>query len=230
MPPSERKTYLMAGLLYLVPMFCGPFSMMYVPSVITVPGDPAATASHLLASQWLFRMGLLSDMAIVLSEVALTAVLFVLFRRVSLTLAVVAALARLAMTVVQAVNLLPELAAMKLVAGAGPLSPEADALVYMLLDLHAMGTHVWEPLFGLHCLVLGVLVWRSADVPRIFGAGLVLAAFGYTLNGLGNLAAPEHATSFAAIVGLTAVLGEVPFVLWLLVRGARRAPRVDATR
>jgi glycosyltransferase involved in cell wall biosynthesis len=41
-------------------------------------------------------MGLLSDVAIVLSEVALTAILFVLFRRVSLTLALVATLARLA--------------------------------------------------------------------------------------------------------------------------------------
>jgi hypothetical protein len=33
----------------------GMFSMMYVPSRIVVPGDAAATASKLVASEWLFR-------------------------------------------------------------------------------------------------------------------------------------------------------------------------------
>ena len=229
MRDSQQKMFGAAGLLYLIPMFCGPFSMMYVPSVLIVPGDAAATASHLLASEWLLRMGLLSDVAIVLSEVALTAVLFVLFRRVSLTLALVATLARLAMAVLQAVNLLPELAALELVRGAAHLSaiaqPEANALAYALLDLHVMGTHVWEPLFGLHCVVLGALVWRSGEAPRVLGVGLVLAAVGYTVNGLGNLVAPAHAPTFAALVGITAVLGEVPFVVWLLIRGQRSLSR-----
>jgi hypothetical protein len=42
MTTSAPRTYArIAGLLYLIPMFCGPFSMMYVPSAVVVPGDAA---------------------------------------------------------------------------------------------------------------------------------------------------------------------------------------------
>jgi hypothetical protein len=49
---------------------------------------------------------------------------------------------------------------------------------------------------------------------------MCIAAFGYSLNGLGNLVAPNSAATFTAIVGLTALIGEVPFVFWLLIKGA----------
>src|SRR4051794_39438282 len=114
---TPRATARMAGLLYLIPMFCGPFSMMYVPSAIIVPGDASATASRLLASESLFRLGMLSDAAIILSEVALTALLYVLLRPAGRALALTATFARLAMTVLQGVNLLPHLAALQLLSG-----------------------------------------------------------------------------------------------------------------
>jgi hypothetical protein len=214
-PPRLAPTRV-AGLLYLVPTFLGPFSMMYVPAAILAPGDPDTTARQLLASETLFRAGMVSDVAIVLSELALTAVLFALFRHVSEPLALTAAFARLAMTVVQAVNLLPELAALEALHASQP-----HALVQGLLELHGAGVHVWEPLFALHCLLLGLLVARSGEAPRVLGAGLVLAASGYALSGLGHLAAPSHAPLYETVVALTAIAGEVPFVIWLL---ARRAP------
>lgn len=218
----------LAGLLYLVPMLCGPFSMMYVPATIVVPGDATATAANLVASEGLLRLGMLSDAAIVVSEVALTAVLYFLLRPAGRTLALAATFARLAMTVLQAVNLLPHLAALQLVGGAGYLAAidagQRHALALLALHVHDVGVHVWEILFGLHCLLLGVLVFRSGCFPRAFGVLLGLAAFGYALNGLGNLATPDHAPSFAAIVGVAALVGEVPFVLWLLIKG------VDAAR
>ncbi|AKF05238.1 DUF4386 domain-containing protein [Sandaracinus amylolyticus] len=202
---SLRTRARIAGLLYLVPTFCGPFSMMFVPSAIVVPGDAEATTAQLIASEALLRAGLLGHVAIVLSEIALTAVLFTLFRRVSLDIAVTATFARLAMTVVQAVNLLPLLAA---------LQRPGDALA--LFELHASGVHVWEPLFGLHCLALGVLVMRAGWAPKVLGALLVIASFGYSLNGIGHLVAPSGAPVYAVIVGVAALIGEVPFVLWLV--------------
>jgi hypothetical protein len=129
-----------------------------------------------------------------------------------------ATFARLAMTVVQAVNLFPELAALGFVLDPPSAfsSAQAHALAYTLLELHAMGAHLWEPLFALHCVLLGVLVMRSGEVPRALGVGLVIAAFGYGLNGIGHIVAPGLASTFEAIVGVTAIVGEVPFVLWLL--------------
>ncbi|MBI2390562.1 MAG: DUF4386 domain-containing protein [Deltaproteobacteria bacterium] len=207
-----------AGLLYLIPTFCGPFSMMYVPSVIVVPGDAGATADRLLSSETLFRLGLVSDSAIVLSELALTAALYVLLKRVSRPIALTAAFARLAMAVVQAVNLLPALAALHLLraAPAGLEAVQVRALALSALEVKALGVHVWEVLFALHCALLGVLLYRSGTFPRALGVLMLLASAGYGLNGVGNLLLPAGAKLFAAIVAVAAIGGEVPFVLWLL--------------
>jgi hypothetical protein len=212
-----------AGLLYLVPMFLGPFSMMYVPHAIVVPGDAAATAAHLVASESLFRMGMLSDAIIVLSELALTAVLYALLQPAGRTLALTATLARLGMTVLQAANLIPQLAALELVTGGAEslVGLPREALALLALTVHDAGMRVWEILFGLHCVLVGVLVYRSGLFPRAFGPLMGLAALGYALEGVGHLVAPGMSALFASIVGVTALVGEVPFVLWLVFRGAR---------
>lgn len=208
----------LAGALYLVPMFLGPFSMMYVPSVVLVAGDAAATSAHLAASEGLFRLGLASDAAIFLVEVALTAVLYALMRPVGRTLALTSTFARLGMTVLQAVNLLPHLVALKLATSGGEATQ-----VSALLDAHGSMVHLWELFFALHCLTLGVLVFRCGFLPRALGPLVALAGLGYGANGLGHLVAPGAAAVLAGVVGLTAVVGEVPLVLWLVFKGVDEA-------
>jgi hypothetical protein len=88
-----------------------------------------------------------------------------------------------------------------------------------LLDLHDDAVHVWEVAFALNCVLLGVLVFRHGGIPRVFGVLLVLAGVGYGLNGLGSLLAPFLGRVFAPVVALTSIVGEVPFVGYLLVRG-----------
>lgn len=201
-----------AGLLYLLPMFLGPFSMLFVPSRVLVAGDAAATLDHLRAAESLFRLGLASDLVIVLSEVALTAVLFVLFEPVSRVLALTAAFARLVMTALQGANLLLHL-------GALDAATRGDATrTLSLLEVHGQGMHVWETVFALHCLVLAVLVFRWGSAPRAFGPLLALAGLGYLLNGLGALLVPSAAPLLAGVGGLAAVVGEVPFVFWLVLK------------
>jgi hypothetical protein len=48
---SKKNIARMAGLLYLVPMLVGPFSLLYVPTTLIVPGDAATTASNIMASE-----------------------------------------------------------------------------------------------------------------------------------------------------------------------------------
>jgi hypothetical protein len=83
--------------------------------------------------------------------------------------------------------------------------------------------HVWELFFALHCVTLGVLVFRSGFLPRALGPLVALAGLGYGANGLGHLLAPGAAAVLASVVGLTAVAGEVPLVLWLVFKGVDEA-------
>ncbi len=50
-----------AGLLALSLLVLGPFSQLYVPSTLIVPGDATATADNFRASGWVFPLGIVSD-------------------------------------------------------------------------------------------------------------------------------------------------------------------------
>jgi Domain of unknown function (DUF4386) len=56
---SPRRMARIAGLLYLIGSVAGVFGILYGPSLV-VPGDAAATAKHILASESLFRLSIVS--------------------------------------------------------------------------------------------------------------------------------------------------------------------------
>ena len=51
-----------AGLLYLMVFVLGIFAEFFVRQNLIVPGDAAATANNIMASESLFRMGFMSDL------------------------------------------------------------------------------------------------------------------------------------------------------------------------
>ena len=90
----------MIGVLLLVLVVIAPFSMLYVPSTLIAAGDAAATTSNVAASEGLLRMAVASDPLVFLIEVVLAVLIFVLLKPVDETLSLIAAFARLAMTIV----------------------------------------------------------------------------------------------------------------------------------
>ena len=63
--PAETSPLIVArvaGLLYLVMGMIGAFSILYVPSTLIVPGDAATTANNIMASEMLFRSGIVSGL------------------------------------------------------------------------------------------------------------------------------------------------------------------------
>ena len=93
-----------AGALYLLIAVFGAFSIGYVPSQITVPGNALATIEQLRGNSALFSAGVLADMLVIAAEIALTALFYFLLRPVSQARALVAAMARYAMVLVMAVR------------------------------------------------------------------------------------------------------------------------------
>jgi hypothetical protein len=51
-----------AGLLYVLMGIPAPFSLIYLPSKLIVPGNAAATSDNVLRSQTLFRFGILGEL------------------------------------------------------------------------------------------------------------------------------------------------------------------------
>jgi hypothetical protein len=73
--------------------------------------------------------------------------------------------------------------------------------------------------FGLHPGVLGYLVCRSGFLPRILSILMVVSTFGYLADSFAKFLVPESAGSPAVVVVATALIGELPLTLWLLIRG-----------
>jgi hypothetical protein len=188
-----------------------------------VPGEATSTADNILAPESLFRIAIISDAAIFLIEIVVTALLYVLLRPVSRTLSLAAAFARLAMAVIQGINLLPYFIALLLLSGAGYLTvfepDQLNALVLLSLNAHENAVYIWQAFFGLSLFVLGYLIFESGYFPRILGVLMVVGALGYLIDSFGNILFPSYGEIFGLVVAVTAIIGELPFFVWLLVKG-----------
>jgi hypothetical protein len=218
---SIQKTARTVGVLIIIITVFAFFSMMYVPSTLIVPGDAGTTANNIVASEGLFRVGIASDSVVFLIEIVLTVLLYVLLKPVSKTLALVAAFARLAMTVIMGINLLNYVFALLLLSGTGYLTVfepnQLYALVLLFLNAHEYVVLIWGLFFGLHLLALGYLVYKSGYIPKIVGGLLVLASLCYLTQSFGNILFPKYEEIFATI-GLISIV-EIVLPLWLLIKG-----------
>ena len=184
---------------------------------------PQQQPINIRASEPLFRTAIISDAAIFLLEIVVTALLYVLLRPVSRALSLIAAFARLSMAVIQGINQLPSLIVLLLLSGAGYLTvfepDQLDTLVLLFLNAREYGVYIWQAFFGLHLVVLGYLVFKSGYFPRVLGLLLILGSLGYLVDSFGNILLPNYEAIFGAVVAVTAIIGELPFFLWLLFKG-----------
>lgn len=215
---NPRSLARKAGVLYLLIAVFGAFAIAYVPSQIVVFGNPGATLHQLQAQANLFRAGIAADFIVISAEIALTAMLYFLLHPVSRVAAMVAAMARLGMIFVMAINMLLNATAFLMAQGA--LSGSAETIL-TLLEVHAQGVFLWGALFGIHLFVLGALVCRSGYFPKLLGGALFIGSFGYMLEGLSRLMGLDHAAlTWLTIALLTIVtLAELAFAFWLLIKG-----------
>jgi hypothetical protein len=215
----------MTGALYLIIAVAGGFSIAYVPSQLHVPGDAGATVARIIANRGLFNLGVGGDVVMMLAELMITAMLFMMFRRVNPTLSLIACFARLRMVAVMAAMLLFNAGALALADPGGALgsftAQQRADLAGLMLQIHDAGVWIWQLFFALHLALLGGLAARSGRCPAWLGHGMTLGAMGYALDSLHAFAMPDAATLGHVRIALLAIvtLAELGFAFWLLVRG-----------
>jgi hypothetical protein len=212
-----------AGAVYLSMALTAPFSLIYVPRTLIVPGNPAATADRVLASEALFRAGIVASLAGSIIFVLLAIALMRLLGGVGKALAALMVGLVLVSVAIGFVNELNSIAALTLFRGADFLAafdePQREALGMLFLRLHAQGNFVNEMLWGLWLLPFGVLVIRSRFLPRILGVLLIVNCFAYVVTSLTWLLVPGYGGAVFRAVQ-PALLGELWIALWLVLKGA----------
>jgi hypothetical protein len=196
---------------------------MFVQSKLVVSGDPAATARNIAGSEHLYRLGLAAEVATLVCDVAVAALLYNLLRPVNRGLAVAAAFFRLAYAAPMAVTSALLAAPLSWVgrgANAHTVSPElARGFIAYALNLHDLVFLVSLALFGVHCVLLGWLVFSSTFLPRIIGVLLAIAGACYLFNTFAHFLAPALAAQLYPWVLLPGLPAEGGLSLWLLLAG-----------
>ena len=224
---STKTTARIAGLLYLVNGLTGFFGIVYVPSRLIVAGNTAATAQNILASESLFRLGIVSELICAVEFVFLLWILYRLLGGVNKTHASLMMILGVAFVPVMCVNLLNEIAALTLLRGADFLlavsQPQRQAMAMLFLDLHRYG-YVIAWIFGPWLFFFGLLVFKSGFLPRALGVLLIASCFGYLVDSLTPLLLPSYANLVGRIASIPLTLGEPAIILWFLIRGAKDQP------
>lgn len=221
---SLKKTARLAGLLYLLASLPAPFALIYVPGKLFVPGDATATANRVRASETLLRMAIGGELLITIVFIFVALTLYRLFKDVSAKNALAMLLLFVLSVPISFLNVLNEVAALRLVGGAATLSAidthQRDALAYLFLDLHGDGFMVAQVFWGLWLFPFGILVIRSGFIPRFLGVLLMIAGCGYLAHSFASLVLPRY-EDLVSRVAMILQLGELPIVFWLLIWGAR---------
>jgi hypothetical protein len=215
---APRTHARVTGVLFLINLVVAGVASVHVLPRLIVPGDAVATAAKITASEWLLRLAVAGDLVALLCEVALSALLYLLLRPVDRTLALLMAFFRLVFTAVLIANVPNLLGPLRLLAGDTYLTAfsagQLPALALLDLEAYQDGWALALLFFGLHILILGVLLYRSRYVPRVLGAWLAFASLGYFVYTFGELVVPGLPTSL--VLAAPSGVGELALCLLLL--------------
>ena len=227
---SPRLTARVAGAAYLLMMVTGGLAA-FARRGLFVRGDAVATAANILAHERLFLLSFALEMLLVAWYVAVTALLYVLLKPVNRSISLLAALFSILACTIQAGAGTLYIAPLLVLRdapymGAFP-SEQRTALAYLCVGLYNQTYRVAIVFFGLYCLTIGYLAFRSGFLPRFVGVLMAIAG----LAGLTFLSPTAGAKSVLSFVPFA--LGEGVLTFWLLIAGvnvARWREKADAAR
>lgn len=219
-----RKKSRIAAFWYLLILVTGPIVLIYLPSKFIVPGDATATIAKITASQSLYQLwiviGFFSSIAFLFTGLAL----YALFKAVNKGLArIMVVLVALSVSIGFSFSLF-QMAVLRLGGGSEYLkafTPEQlQSLAMIFLDLDKQGGLIANIFWGLWLLPLGILIFKSGFFPKILGILEWIACCGYLASFLLGFLFPGILARISTIITVM-LLGELPFIFWLIIRGAR---------
>ena len=200
-----------AGFLYLLLIPLGVLGIIYIPSTLVVSGDMATTASNIMASEGLFRLGIVSALLVQLVNLAVVLFLYKLLKPVNSSIALLMVIFILLAVPIAMLNELNNAAVLLLLSNAEP----SHSLMALFLDLHEYGIQIAGMFWGLWLFPMGYLVFKSNYIPKIIGVLLMIGCFGYLADAFTFILFPDLGVTFSEFT----FIGEVLLPLWLLIKG-----------
>lgn len=219
---SVTRSARIAGAVYLLIMVLALVTVDMLDSTLIVAGDAATTASNLMASDSLFRAGIVGTLLLYASVVVLAGLLYTVLESVDAELALLAMLLRVAEGVLGATSALISLAVALLMDGVRETSA-ADAsravdVVGLLVDWRHAALDVVLVFVGLGGTLFCYLFYKSRYVPRWLAAWGVFTYLSMLGLALLSIVVPDHPLLLETLLYGAGGLFELVFGAWLLVK------------
>jgi hypothetical protein len=226
-PWSMRDASLTAGVAILLMSVVAVFGNVVVVDGLVTQGDAERTATDILASQGLFRLGIASLILVVALDVVVAWALYRVFAPVNASLSMLAAAMRLVYSAVFMVAIAQLVGVTRLLSDDGSRAVLGTDQVHAqaMLGITAFNDiwYVGQFIFGAHLLLIGYLAYRSGYIPRVLGALLVIAGTGYAIDSLGAVLTQGSWTDVSSFT----FLGEFLLAIWLVIRARRIAAQAE---
>lgn len=226
----NEKSARIAGLWYLLLAIFTAFGWQCVKSVY-VPGDAEVTVGNILASEGLYRIGLVSSLIGETCFLFLANALYKLFKYVDENLTNLLIIFIVACVPVTFLNVLIEFAPLLFSSNAEYLSGFGSSQLHMLammfMDMSEYGTYISGVFFGLWLFPLGRLIFKSGSgfISRAPGILLIAGCFCYLINSFTAFLFPSYEGIISKGISMIATPAEISGILWLfLIRVKDRNP------
>lgn len=220
---SRKKTARLAGLLYLIWIITGLFAMFYIPSQINTSGDAVSASQNVLSHEFLYRTGIVNDLISSTIWVFMVLILYRLFKQVDKRQAKL--MVALVIVQIPMVFIMEAFSITSLMLFKGEILKTFEtgqkqdlAILFLKINDYVVSTLVL--FWGLWLLPLGILVYNSRFLPRFIGIWLLITGFAYVLLSFIGLLLPQY-KEIVFKFAFPVLLGEVVFMLWLLIMGAK---------
>lgn len=227
---SLKKTARLAGLLYLIWVITGIYSLMYVPSQTIVQGDAVATASKIIANEFLFRTVIINDIISSILWVFIGLTLYRLFKHVNelqAKLLVTLVIVQIpAVFIMEAFNITSLMLFKDEILKTFEINQRQD-LAMLFLKINDYGRIALEMFWGLWLLPFGMLVYKSGFIPRLLGIFLIINGIAFIIHFFSHVLFPHYQAIVYQFATPFWVLGEISIMLWLLIKGVKNNKIAD---
>ena len=224
---SIKKTARTAGIPYFIYFVLHIFADVFGRSNIIMFGDAAATAQNILASDWQFRFGIVSDLIAAIFFLLAAWALYRLLKPVNKNLALLFLLLNLGGVAIQCFSDLFLFASQLHLNGADYLkvftADQLQSLAMLSLYSYKNGFMIAQIFYSTWLLPLGYLVFKSGFLPKVLGIVLMVHCITWLMTTFQFFLFP----GFNAITFVSYPLGfiaEFGLTLWLLIMGAKDQP------
>jgi hypothetical protein len=222
---SSRRYARIAGLSYIVTIFLGIFSVNYIESNLIIPGDDAATLHNIVSNEFLFRVGVASEILMYLLVILLAFSLYVVLKSIDKNLAFLALLWRMGEAVIgSATIVLSGLIPILLIKSGSVFEPEKlQILVKLFLDLRSSGLDIVLIFIGMGGTIFCYLFYKSGYIPKILAVWGILTYLIMLILSFSSILTPISDTIKLAFY-TPGGLFELLLGFWLLIKSIKVGP------